>query len=250
MTVPGIVIPPPGWLRKIHDYMHSLGALVISDEMCTALGRNGKSFWGFQGEDGDPDFICCGKPIGNGYPMAAALTRKDLLKSINQPSLWEQYRPSPLACAIGTTVLRVLEQEDLTVRARDVGAFLKRHLLALKAKHSCVGDVRGEGLLIGVDIVTVSDRKPDRQACQCVVYRLKEEERIIAASEGEHLNVLYITPPLCFSEENARSLVAALDRVLTYMEANGTDINFSSLGASLLEPETEPVDLATYEDVD
>ncbi|KAF0301186.1 Ethanolamine-phosphate phospho-lyase [Amphibalanus amphitrite] len=175
MTVPGIVIPPPGWLRKIHDYMHSLGALVISDEMCTALGRNGKSFWGFQGENGDPDFICCGKPIG---------------------------------------------------------------------------DVRGEGLLIGVDIVTVSDRKPDRQACQCVVYRLKEEERIIAASEGEHLNVLYITPPLCFSEENARSLVAALDRVLTYMEENGTDINFSSLGASLLEPETEPVDLATYEDVD
>ncbi|XP_043213041.1 ethanolamine-phosphate phospho-lyase-like, partial [Amphibalanus amphitrite] len=90
MTVPGIVIPPPGWLRKIHDYMHSLGALVISDEMCTAMGRNGKSFWGFQGESGDPDFICCGKPIGNGYPMAAALTRKDLLKSINQPSLWEQ----------------------------------------------------------------------------------------------------------------------------------------------------------------
>ncbi|XP_043210189.1 ethanolamine-phosphate phospho-lyase-like [Amphibalanus amphitrite] len=161
-----------------------------------------------------------------------------------------QYRPSPLACAIGTTVLRVLEQEDLMARARDVGALLKRHLLALKAKHSCVGDVRGEGLLLGVDIVTVSDRKPDRQACQCVVYRLKEEERIIAASEGEHLNVLYITPPLCFSEENARSLVAALDRVLTYMEENGTDINFSSLGASLLEPEAEPVDLATYEDVD
>ncbi|XP_037075767.1 ethanolamine-phosphate phospho-lyase-like isoform X2 [Pollicipes pollicipes] len=252
-TAAGMAVPPRGWLKKMHDYIHSIGALTIVDEMCTALGRNGSTFWGFQREQGTPDFICCGKPIGNGYPMAAALTRKTILNAVREPDLTERYRPTPLVCAIGSRVLQVMEREDLMAKAKRIGRMLKKELLLLKNKHGHIGDVRGEGLQMGVEFVnSQAEKKPDREVCQCVIYRLKEDERIVAAAEGEFRNVMYVTPPLCFSEENARRLVTSLDRVLTQLHTHGTDIGFSSLGASSLQPATwaAELDITAYEDVD
>jgi len=253
-TAAGMVVPPSGWLQRMHGYMHSIGALVIVDEMCTSLGRNGATFWGFERDSGSPDFICCGKHIGNGYPMAAALTRRTTLGDISQPRLAEKYRPSPLVCCIGSAVLNIMEREDLMSKAREVGLVLQHELMMLKSKHTHIGDVRGEGLQYGVEFVTnQGELKPNREVCQCVVYRLKEEEHIIAAAEGEHRNVLYVTPPLCFTVENARTLAAALDRILSKLWTHGTDITFSTLGASSLQPlaaAPADVDLSTYEDVD
>lgn len=251
-TAAGVYFPPDGWLSKMTKLMRSLGALVIIDAVGTGLGRSGDSFWGFEHCNIEPDIVCSGKSIGNGFPMAVTLFKKHIVEQAGSLSLAKNYRPSPLVCAIGAAVLQVMNQENLMENARLVGAHLLRSLKQLMIRWDCIGDVRGRGLLIGVEFVQSKQCfTPAPDICTSVVYRLKEIHDVITACEGRDRNVLYITPPLCFSREDADRLVRALDSVLIDVDQYGTHVKTSELVLDITAKELESeVYRSLYEDID
>ncbi|XP_048382898.1 ethanolamine-phosphate phospho-lyase isoform X1 [Stegostoma tigrinum] len=218
----GQIIPPPGYFQKVAEYVHNVGGVFIVDEVQVGFGRVGKHFWAFQlqGEDFVPDIVTMGKPIGNGHPMSCVVTTKEIAEAFGASGLeyFNTFGGNPVSCAIGLAVLNIIEKEDLRGNATSVGNYLMNLLKEQQAKHQLIGDVRGVGLFIGIDLV--KDRKkriPAKAEAQYVIYRLKEE-KILLSTDGPHRNVLKFKPPMCFTMENAKFLVENIDKILSDLE--------------------------------
>lgn len=218
----GQIIPPPGYFQKVAQYMHSVGGIFIADEVQVGFGRVGKYFWAFQlqGKDFVPDIVTMGKPIGNGHPMSCVVTTKEIAEAFGASGLeyFNTFGGNPVSCAIGLAVLSVIEEEDLQGNATRVGNYLMDLLREQQAKHQLIGDVRGVGLFIGVDLV--KDRRkrtPAKAEAQHIIYRLKEHN-ILLSADGPHRNVLKFKPPMCFTKEDAKSAVEKIDEILTDLE--------------------------------
>lgn len=214
----GQVLLPPGYLKECYRYVREAGGVCIADEVQTGFGRVGKHMWAFQlqGEDTCPDIVTLGKPIGNGHPVAAVVTTPEIAQSFQDlgVSYFNTYGGNPVSMAITNAVLDVIEQENLRENATNVGNQLLSALKELKNRHPIIGDVRGIGLFIGVDLV--KDRltkEPAAEEAKEVIARLKEE-RILMSTEGKHDNVLKFKPPMVFNQKNADHLIAVLDRIL------------------------------------
>ncbi|XP_065489453.1 ethanolamine-phosphate phospho-lyase [Caloenas nicobarica] len=222
----GQIIPPVGYFQKVAEYVHAAGGVFIADEVQVGFGRIGKHFWAFQlqGEDFVPDIVTMGKPIGNGHPMSCVVTTREIAESFGASGLeyFNTFGGNPVSCAIGLAVLEVIEKEDLQGNATRVGSYLLELLAEQKKKHPLVGDIRGVGLFVGVDLVKDQQmRTPATAEALHLIYKLKEHQ-ILLSADGPHRNVLKFKPPMCFSMEDAKHVVETMDALLTEMEeANG-----------------------------
>ncbi|KAG9480204.1 hypothetical protein GDO78_011951 [Eleutherodactylus coqui] len=223
----GQIIPPPGYFQKVAEYVRNAGGVFIADEVQVGFGRVGEHFWSFQlqGEDFVPDIVTMGKPIGNGHPMSCVVTTKEIAEAFGATGLeyFNTFGGNPVSCAIGLTVLDIIEKEDLRGNATRVGNYLVELLQEQKDKHQMIGDIRGVGLFVGVDLVKDRQlRTPATAEAQHIIYKLKEK-RILLSADGPHRNVLKFKPPMCFSKEDAKMVVDAIDELLTaFEEGTGT----------------------------
>ncbi|OOY18913.1 aspartate aminotransferase family protein [Thioclava sp. DLFJ5-1] len=211
----GVFDGPRGFLKGAVDAAHAAGAVYIADEVQSGFGRTGDALWGFQRHDVVPDLVTMGKPMGNGYPVAGVAVRPELVEEFGRKARYfNTFGGNAVAIAAATAVLDVIEGEGLTENAREIGAYLQDGIRARAEAHPCIGDVRGAGLFLGVEIVSDRAAKtPDAAATSAIVNGLREERVLISACSKTH-NVLKIRPPLVFTRENADQLLAAFDRVL------------------------------------
>ncbi|MDQ8166881.1 MAG: aminotransferase class III-fold pyridoxal phosphate-dependent enzyme [Gemmatimonadota bacterium] len=214
-SVGGQIIPPVGYLQGVYARIRAAGGVCIADEVQTGLGRLGDFFWGFEQQQVEPDIVVLGKPLGNGHPMGAVLTTSDIAHAFdNGIEFFSTFGGSTVSCRVGTEVLRIVQDEGLQENARAVGDVLRSGLRDLQRAYPLVGDVRGMGLFIGVELVNNPDtRAPATAAASYVVNRLREE-RILIGTEGPDDNVLKIRPPLTVRAADVTWLVEVLGRVL------------------------------------
>ncbi|KAM9375459.1 5-phosphohydroxy-L-lysine phospho-lyase [Pholidichthys leucotaenia] len=224
-SVGGQIILPQGYFPKVAEYVRSVGGVFVADEVQTGFGRVGTHYWAFQlqGDDFCPDIVTMGKPMGNGHPLACVATTVEIADAFtaNGVEYFNTFGGNPVSCAVGLAVLDVIEEEDLRGNAVRVGGHLKDLLIKLQAQHEIIGDVRGAGLFLGLELVSDREKKtPATEVAAMVAKRLKDENRICVSTDGPWENVLKFKPPMCFSMENTEFLVQCIDRILTDMKTN------------------------------
>jgi|SRR5579864_1777646 len=214
-SVAGQVVFPPGYLDEAFKHVRAAGGLCIADEVQTGFARLGTHFWGFEAQGVVPDIIVLGKPIGNGFPLAAVITTEEIARSFdNGMEFFSTFGGNPVACAAGIAVLDVLEDEHLQENARKVGKYLSEQLQELQEKYAVIGDVRGMGLFLGIDLVTNREtRQPATHQADYIANRLREGG-VLTGTDGPYHNVLKLRPPLVFSETDADLFTSVLDAVL------------------------------------
>jgi 4-aminobutyrate aminotransferase-like enzyme/Ser/Thr protein kinase RdoA (MazF antagonist) len=207
---------PDGYLEQVYGAVRARGGYAIADEVQVGYGRLGEWFWGFQQQGVVPDIVSMAKSLGNGYPLGAIVTSREVADAFrSQGYFFSSTGGSPLSCTIGMTVLDVLRDEGLQQNAVDVGAHLKSRLEALTAKHPIIGTVHGVGLYLGVEMIRDPETlEPATEETTLICERMLELGVIIQPT-GDHQNILKTKPPLCIDIESADFYVDTLDRVLT-----------------------------------
>jgi len=214
-SVAGQIVPPDGWLALAADAARAAGALVIVDEVQVGLGRVGSHWWAFERDGVVPDIATLGKPLGNGHPMAAVVTTRDIAASFaNGMEYFNTFGGNPVSCAVGNAVLDVIAAEGLRRHAAVTGALLLAGLAELAEEHALVGDVRGVGLFAGVELVIEREAKtPAPHQARYVVERARELG-VLLSVDGIHRNVLKIKPPLVFGVREVDRVLATLGTIL------------------------------------
>src|SRR4051794_32220961 len=219
-SVAGQVVPPEGWLADLFDAGRAVGAVPIADEVQVGFGRVGVATWAFDAMGGVPDIVTLGKPIGNGHPLGAVITTRAIAHAFaNGMEYFNTFGGNPVSAAIGLAVLDVIEDERLQEHARVTGERLIRDLLELGGRHEAIGDVRGLGMFIGIDLVRDrTTREPDAGLARELVNRAAERG-VLLSTDGPFHNVIKIKPPLAFSAADADRLVETVDLVLAEIAA-------------------------------
>jgi len=211
----GQVVPPAGYLETAFGHVREAGGVCIVDEVQVGFGRVGKVFWGFQLQDVVPDIVVMGKPIGNGHPMAAVVTTPGIAASFdNGMEYFNSFGGNPVSCAIGMAVLDVIEEQSLQAHALNLGEYFQTGLKRLAERHCIIGDVRGEGLFLGVELV--ADRatlEPAARESSSIVNMMKERG-ILMSTDGPLDNVLKLKPPMVIDEADVDMTLRCLDEVL------------------------------------
>lgn len=208
----GQVELPKGFLKLTYDKIKKAGGICISDEVQTGVGRMGKTFWGFQLHDVIPDIVTIGKPLGNGHPVAAVACTKEIAeKFANGMEFFNTFGGNPVSCAIACEVLKVVKREKLQKNALKVGEFLKTELQKLAKKYLIIGDVRGQGLFLGIELVD-KNLNPLSKKTEYIINRMKYFG-ILMSSDGPDHNVIKIKPPITFTLENAKEVIFYLHKV-------------------------------------
>jgi 4-aminobutyrate aminotransferase-like enzyme len=214
-SVAGQIVFPPNYLAEVYGRVRAAGAVCIADEVQVGFGRLGTHFWGFETQGVVPDIAVFGKPIGNAFPLAAVVTTKEIAASFaNGMEFFSTFGGNPVACAAGLAVLDVVRDEGLQDRALRVGKYWITELKKLEECHRLIGDVRGSGLFLGIDLVRDREtREPATEQADYVVNRLRECG-ILAGTDGPHHNVIKLRPPLIFAEADADLFVRAFETIL------------------------------------
>lgn len=203
---------PEGFLAKAYEAIREAGGRCISDEVQVGCGRTGKAFWGFQLHNVVPDIVTIGKPLGNGHPLAAvACTQEVAEKFANGMEFFNTFGGNPVSCAIGTAVLQTVKREKLQEHALEIGNYLKSELKKLAKDFPIIGDVRGQGLFLGIELVD-AQLNPLAAQTDYLANRMKEYG-ILMSTDGPDHNVLKIKPPMVFTKENADELLFYLRKV-------------------------------------
>lgn len=215
--VGGVIELAPGYLSSAYSSIKKAGGLCIADEVQAGFARTGTHFWGFEGHGVVPDIVTMAKGIGNGLPLGAVVTTPQIAQVLTQSSYLNTFGGNPVCTAGGLAVLRVLEKEKLQENASTVGSYLKERLISLKEKHELIGDVRGRGLMIGVELVT--DRQSKTPAKAEILHAMEQmkEMGVLIGKGGFYGNVFRITPPLCFTKQDADFLVDVMDYTMSKM---------------------------------
>jgi 4-aminobutyrate aminotransferase-like enzyme/Ser/Thr protein kinase RdoA (MazF antagonist) len=218
-SVGGQIVFPPGYLAAVYRHVRAAGGVCIADEVQTGYGRVGTHFWGFEQQGVVPDIVVLGKPMGNGYPIGAVITSREIAASFdNGMEFFSTFGGSTVSAAVGLAVLSVVQEEQLQSHALMVGSRMLVGLQSLVDKHRLVGDVRGSGLFLGVELVR--DRatlEPAEEEAAYVSNRMREEG-ILLGTDGPYHNVVKIRPPMPFSADDVDELVATFDRILTELD--------------------------------
>ncbi len=216
----GVVAPPPGYLRKAAEIIRAAGGVFIADEVQPGFGRTGRNFWGYQADDFLPDIVTMGKPMGNGHPLSAIVTRRELVQQFSSHGhYFNTFGGNPVSCAAGLAVLDVIEKENLQQNALRVGEHLTDGIRSLAKRHECIGDVRGTGLFLAVELV--SDRKartPAGKLASNIVNDLRERG-VLTGSIGPDDNILKLRPPMVLTRSDADYMLDMFDQSLA---ANAT----------------------------
>jgi 4-aminobutyrate aminotransferase-like enzyme/Ser/Thr protein kinase RdoA (MazF antagonist) len=216
--VAGQIVFPDNYLKHAFEYARKAGAVCIADEVQIGFGRIGSHFWGFQTQNVVPEIVTLGKPIGNGHPLAAVITTKEIADAFaNGMEYFNTFGGNPVSCAIGMAVLDVIQEEELQQHALETGIYFLNQLEKLKSKHKLIGDVRGMGLFIGVELVTNHDTlRPAVKESAFIAEEMKNKG-ILISIDGPLNNVIKIKPPLVFNKENVDHVAINLDKILSGM---------------------------------
>ncbi|CAN5579847.1 N/A [soil metagenome] len=210
--VGGTVVFPEGYLKGAYAHARAAGGLCIADEVQAGFGRTGTHYWGFETQGVIPDIVTMAKGIGNGFPLAAVVTTPEIAKTLAQRIHFNTYGGNPMASAQGLAVLQVIEEEGIQANALERGQQLSDGLRKLQEKHSVIGDIRGLGLMIGVDLVKDrTTKEPAKEACLAVFERCRELGVLIGKG-GFHGNVLRVKPPMCITAADVDYLLDVLDQ--------------------------------------
>ncbi|CAH1175692.1 unnamed protein product [Phaedon cochleariae] len=211
----GQVVPPDNYFAEVYGHVRAAGGVCIADEVQVGFGRIGKHWWAFQQFGVVPDIVTMGKPMGNGHPVACVVTTREIADSFMRTGVeyFNTYGGNPVSCAIATAVIDTLEKENLRENAVVVGEYLLDNCQLLAKKHKCIGDIRGVGLFVGIDLVQDREsRVPDVQCAKFVLQRMREEH-ILISLDGPHSNIIKMKPPMVFTKENVDEVISTLDRV-------------------------------------
>jgi 4-aminobutyrate aminotransferase-like enzyme/Ser/Thr protein kinase RdoA (MazF antagonist) len=215
LSCAGQIVLPPGYLQAAYEAVRGAGGVCIADEVQVGFGRVGSHFWAFETQGVVPDIVTMGKPIGNGHPLGAVVTTPEIARAFaNGMEYFNTYGGNPVSCAIGQAVLDVIRDERLQHRAFDVGSHLVGGLRALMPRWPLIGDVRGLGLFVGVELVRDRDSREPAGAEAGLVANRMRDRGVLVSTDGPFHNVLKIKPPLCFTARDADRLVRTLDGIL------------------------------------
>lgn len=214
-SVGGQIFFPPGYLADVYKYVRAAGGICIADEVQTGYGRIGTHFYAFEEQVVVPDVVVLGKPIGNGHPLAALITTRAIADSFdNGMEFFSTFGGNPVSCAVGLAVLDVVQEEALQVHARRVGAHLLAGLCPLAERFPLVGDVRGSGLFLGVELVRDQETLEPAAAEASYIANRMREEGILLGTDGPLHNVVKIRPPMTFDLVDADRLVEIFEQIL------------------------------------
>ncbi len=212
----GQVPLPPHYLQHIYPAIRAQGGVCISDEVQVGFGRLGTHFWGFEMQEVVPDIVVLGKPMGNCHPIAAVVCTTPIADSFaNGMEFFSSFGGNPVSCAIGNAVLEVLAAEKLQAHALEVGTYFMEQLRHLQSKFPLIGDVRGSGLFIGVELVKNQNSLAPATKEAAFIKNKFKENYILVSTDGPYDNVLKIKPPLCFSKENVDRFIKVFEEILS-----------------------------------
>jgi 4-aminobutyrate aminotransferase-like enzyme len=214
-SVGGQLLLPKGYLAAVYAQVREAGGVCIADEVQTAYGRLGQYFYGFEQQRVVPDIVVLGKPIGNGYPIGAVVTTADIAASFDDGrEFFSTFGGSTVSCTVGAEVLQIVHKAHLQAHAEKVGTNLLARLRLLMERFALIGDVRGSGLFLGVELVRSRDTlEPAAQEATEIVNRMREAG-VLIGTDGPFHNVLKIRPPMPFNAEDAETLVKCLNDAL------------------------------------
>jgi alanine-glyoxylate transaminase/(R)-3-amino-2-methylpropionate-pyruvate transaminase len=213
--VGGTVTPPPEYFKIAYDIVRRFGGLCIADEVQAGFGRTGTKFWGFENYGVTPDMVTMAKGIGNGAPLGAVTTRAELAKTTTNRVHFNTYGGNPISMTQGLATLEVIDREKTQENSRIVGDHLKAKLIALQDKQPLIGEVRGMGLMLGVELVKDRKTKEPASAETSEVLELCRQRGLLIGKGGLYGNTLRIKPPMCLTKDDADFLISCLDESLT-----------------------------------
>lgn len=201
--VGGTVQFPKGFLKGAFKKIRERGGLCISDEVQTGFGRTGTDFWGFEGHDIIPDIVTMAKGMGNGFPLAAVVTTPEVAQKMSEALHFNTYGGNPISCAVGSAVLKVIEEEKIQENSHVTGTYMLEELAKIRDEVEIVGDVRGKGLMIGVEMVTDKESRTPLPAQHIAeIWERSKDMGILIGKGGLYGNVFRIKPPMCITKED------------------------------------------------
>ncbi len=210
--VGGCVVFPDGYLKHVYEHVRGAGGLCIADEVQSGFGRTGTHYWGFETQGVIPDIVTMAKGIGNGCPLGAVVTTPEIAQTLGQRTHFNTFGGNPVVCAQGTAVLEVIEREKLQQNALKIGNKLLVGLNKLKEKHNLIGDVRGKGLMLGIELVKDRQSKePAKEECAQILETCKEMGLLLGKG-GLWGQTIRFSPPMCVNKADADFLLEVLDR--------------------------------------
>jgi len=217
--VGGTTTAPPGYYQQAYEVVRRHGGLCIADEVQTGFGRTGDHFWGFEHFGVVPDIVTLAKGIGNGAPLAAVVTRREIAQTLAQRLHFNTFGGNPVSMAQGLAVLEVIEEEGLQENARTVGGHFKEGLQRLQVRHPLIGDVRGLGLMLGVELVLDRNTKEPAPSQTAALWEYARRQGVLTGKGGLYGNVLRLKPPMCLTRADVDFALEVFDEGLREIEA-------------------------------
>uniref|UniRef100_A0A8D2KSA4 Alanine--glyoxylate aminotransferase 2, mitochondrial n=1 Tax=Varanus komodoensis TaxID=61221 RepID=A0A8D2KSA4_VARKO len=214
--VNGAVQYPKGFLKEAYQLVRERGGVCIADEVQTGFGRTGSHFWGFQGHDVVPDIVTMAKGMGGGFPVAAVVTKPEIMDALAQTIHFNTFGGNPVACVASSAVLDIIAEDGLQENSKNVGTHLLLELAKLRDKFEIVGDVRGKGLMIGIQMVKNKETRQPLPAEE--VNEIMEDCKdmgVLIGKGGIHFQTIRIKPPMCITKEDADFFLEVFHAALT-----------------------------------
>jgi len=208
----GIVELPEGYLEEATSKVRAHGGILIVDEVQSGFGRTGDSYWAFEHHNVMPEVVVLAKGIGNGFPLGAVVARRDVAESLASKFFFNTYGANPVSCAAGRAVLRVIDEERLQENSKRVGAALKQVLVSLHQKYEIVGEVRGRGLMLAMELVTDRKTKTPAPKETADIFEKMREHGLVASKSGANKNIIRMVPPMCLQISDIEIIAEAFDR--------------------------------------
>jgi len=214
--VGGVVTPPPEYFQIVYDIVRQHGGLCIADEVQTGFGRTGDHFWGFENWGVTPDLVTMAKGIGNGAPLGACVSRKEISETLANRIHFNTFGGNPVSMMQGLATLEIIDRDDIQENARVVGEHLKQSLEDLASRQPLIGEVRGKGLMLGVELVKDRQSKEPATTETADVLEMAKTQGLLLGKGGLYGNTIRIKPPMCITKDDADFLVDCLDHCLTH----------------------------------